>query len=175
EGVVLLQASPRLGRLPVGALANMLNQGILPRRTIRQVAIALASDGIDPFIPAVGVAPRIETEREAGVRAEEFEIIGVGAFRGDRLVEFATLEQARGVAWLVDEAPFAVRTGPRAHEGGRAAGQAQRREVPRGEALMRRGAAAGSGRGGLGGGIKAPNQISPQLLRTPVELRPEVK
>lgn len=175
EGVVLLQASPRLGRLPVGALANMLNQGIVPRRTIRQVAIALASDGIDPFIPAVGLAPRIETEREAGVRAEEFEIIGVGVFRGDRLVGFATLEQARGLAWLVDEAPFAVATIPWPPEGGPASPQAQRPDVSPEEALIRRDAPPGSGPAGLGGGIKEPNQISPQVLRTRVQLRSEVK
>ncbi|OUM93546.1 MAG: hypothetical protein BAA04_00980 [Firmicutes bacterium ZCTH02-B6] len=175
EGATLLRAAPRLGRLPVSALANMLHQRIVPTRTIRQVAIALASDGIDPFIPAVGLAPRIETELEAGVRAQEFELEGVGIFRGDRLVGFATLEQARGLAWLVNEAPFAVATIQWPPEGGPPSPPAARPDVSPEEALIQRDAPPGFGPDALGGGLKEPNQISPQVLRAKVDLRSEIK
>src|SRR5690606_2081184 len=48
-------------------------------------------------------------------------------------------------------------------------------DVSPGEALIRRDAPPGSGPAGLGGGIKEPNQISPQVLRTRVRLRSEIK
>ena len=97
EAAALLQAAPRLGRLPVAALASTLEQKIVPIRSIREVAIALVSEGVDPFIPAVGLTSRIETQLEPGAPTQEFELIGAGIFRGDRLVGFAPLDL--GAAW----------------------------------------------------------------------------
>jgi len=175
EGATLLRAAPRLGRLPVGALSNMLHQRIVPVRTIREVAIALASEGIDPFIPAVGLAPRIETELEAGTRAQEFELMGVGIFRGDRLVGFAPLEYARGLAWLVNEAAFAVATIKWPPEDGPPSPRLEESDVSPEEALIIRDAPPDMGPARLGSGLREPGRISPQVLRARVEMRAEIQ
>lgn len=175
EAAVLLRAAPRFGRLPVSALTNLLYQRIVPVRTIREVAIALAAEGIDPFMPAVGLAPRIETELEAGVRAQEFELEGVGIFRGDRLVGFAPLNLARGLAWLVNEAPLSVATIPWPPRDDEPSPPVERPDVSPEEARVVRDAPPGTGPEGLGSGLREPNQISPQVLRAQVELRSEIE
>ena len=175
EAAELLRAAPRLGRLPVSALANMLHQRIVPVRSIREVAIALASDGVDPFIPAVGLTQRIETELEAGVRAQEYELTGVGIFRGDRLVGFAPLDVARGLAWLVDDPPFAVATIPWPPEPDQPAPPLERPDVSPEEALIRRDAPPALGPARLGSGLKEPNRISPLVLRARVNVQAEIQ
>lgn len=174
EASILLRAAPRLGRLPVSALSNILNQQIVPVRSIREVAIALVSEGIDPFVPAVGLTQRIETELEAGVRAQEFELQGVGIFRGDRLVGFAPLELARGLAWLVDEAPFAAATIPWPPPGGLPSPPLRPSDLSPEEMMIQRDAPPGFPEG-PGQGLLAPNKITPMVLRGQVSFHTEVK
>lgn len=175
EGARLLRAAPRLGRLPVLALANTLGQRIVPQREIRQVAIALAAEGMDPFIPAVGLVPRIETQLEAGTRAQEYELTGVGIFRGDRLVGFAPLDLARGLAWLVDEAPFAAATIEWPPETGAPSPQLERTDLSPSEALIEREAPPGTGPGSPGSGLKEPNHITPLIVRARVHFHTEIQ
>lgn len=174
EGAALLRAAPRLGRLPVAALANTLNQRIVPLRDIRQVAIALASEGVDPFIPAVGLTSRIETQLEMGTPAQEFALTGVGIFRGDRLVGFAPLDTARGLAWLVDQAPFAAATIEWPPEG-EPSWQLKASSLSPEEAFIQGEAPPGTGPGSPGAGLKAPNQITPLILRARVHSWAEIR
>lgn len=175
EASTLLRAAPRLGRLPVSALANTLHQKIVPVRTVREIAIALVSEGIDPFVPAVGLARRIETELEAGARAQEYEITGVGIFRGDKLVGFAPLDLARGLAWLVDEAPFAAVTIPWPPKPDDRPKPREASDLPLEERMIESESPPGTGPAGPGGGLKDPNQITPLVLRARVNLSTEVK
>jgi len=174
EAAALLQAAPRLGRLPVAALASTLEQKIVPIRSIREVAIALVSEGVDPFIPAVGLTSRIETQLEPGAPTQEFELIGAGIFRGDRLVGFAPLDLARGLAWLVDEAPFAVATIEWPPEGESSPREA-RPDVSPPEAAAERDAPPGSRQPSPGQGMREPNQISPLVLRAHVQFHTEIE
>lgn len=166
EGATLLRAAPRLGRLPVLALTNILHQQIVPARSIREVAIALAAEGMDPFLPAVGLVRRIETELEPGARAQEFEITGVGIFRGDRLVGFAPLDLARGLAWLVGEMPFAAATIEWPPNQGEPSPQLERTDLSPPEAAIEREAPPGTGPGSPGSGLERPNQITPLIVRS---------
>lgn len=175
EGSTLLRAAPRLGRLPVLALVNTLHQKIVPPRDLRQVAIALAGEGVDPFIPAVGLAPRIETQLEEGVRAQEFELTGVGIFRGDRLVGFAPLDLARGLAWLVNEAPFAAATIQWPPDRGSPAPPLEESDLSPSEALIEGEAPPGFGPASPGSGLKGPNYITPLIVRTRVNFHTEIR
>lgn len=175
EAAALLRAAPRLGRLPVSALSNVLNQQIVPLRSIREVAIALVSEGMDPFLPAVGLTERIETELEAGVRAQEFELEGVGIFRGDQLVGFVPLDLARGLAWLVNEAPFAAATIQWPPEGGPPSPSVRESDLSPEERFIQREAPPRMGPAGLGEGMRAPNQITPQVVRARVNFHTRVQ
>lgn len=175
EGRALLAAAPRLGRLPSAALINLIYQQIVPPRNIREVAIALATEGIDPFLPLITLTSRTETELEQGRSAQEFEIGGIAAFRGDRLVGFASLSEARGLAWLIDKAPFATATIEWPPPGEEHDSPVKPSDLSPVERLIDADAPPGEGPGRPGGGLREPNQISPMVIRGRVDLHPRVE
>lgn len=175
EGRELLTASPRLGRLPSTALTNLLYQMIVPPRNIRQVAIALASEGIDPFLPWITVTRRTETQLDPGAAGQEFEIRGIAVFRGDRLAGFVPLAEARGLSWLVDEVPFAtatIRWPPPGEEGD---APREPSDLAPAERSIQQAMPPGPGPDRPGGGLREPSQISPLVIRGSVDLRSRVE
>ena len=171
----ILRASPSLEKLPSAALRNLLNQRIVPSRSVRKFAIALIQEGVDPFLPVVELAERTEPQFPgAGTGAEtgpsrtegEFEITGIAVFRDDRLVGFVPREVARGLAWLIDEvtpSTTSIEWPPRG----------------RTEAGVPPGSTAGDGTGGSGGShtSESPgsNLLSQMLLHAKTRLTPEVR
>lgn len=175
EGRALLLASPRLGRLPSAALTDLLYQRIVPHRNIREVALALATEGVDPFMPVVELTRRIETELEEGIRPEEFEISGVAVFRGDRLAGFTSLAEARGLAWLVNEAPFSTATISWPPPGENDGAPVKPSDLSEAERAIQKEFPPGTGPERPGGELREPNQISPLVIRGRVERRARVE
>ncbi len=175
EGRALLSAAPRLGRLPSAALANLLYQLIVPPRNIRQVAIALAMEGIDPFVPLITLTQRTETELEPGTAAQEFEIEGIAVFRGDRLAGFVPLSEARGLAWLVNEVPFATATIQWPPAGQEDDPPEHPSDLSPTERRIQVDFPPAPGPEHPGGGMREPGQISPLVIRGNTDLRARVE
>ena len=175
EGRALLSASPRLGRLPSVALTNLLYQQIVPPRNVRQVAIALESEGIDPFVPLIALTKRVETGLEPGMPAQEFEIDGVAVFRGDRLAGFVPLSESRGLSWLVNEVPFATVTIQWPPSGEEDETPLTPPDQSPTENLSQQDFPPGPGLHRPGGGMREPSQISPLVVRGEVDLSARVE
>jgi len=182
RAVELLRAAPRFERLPATAIAHLLNERIVPNRTVRQVAMSLVAEGVDLFLPLVGIAERVEPVHGATAGAAsapatspgEFEIMGIGIFQEDRLVGFAPVEAARGLAWIINQTATSTATvewpppgepvkpvpAPRS---GHAGASDNPNEPP------------GTGPASPGGGLNRPNQISTILLRETTRIRADVE
>jgi len=183
EGAELLKVAPRLEKLPSTALSILLYQSILPTRTVRELLLALTSQGTDLFLPAVGIAERSEpgvqgghgsqTERQSG---HEFEMIGIGIFRGDRLVGFASRESARGLAWLINEVTEATTTiewPPKQRPEVRP--EDPESELSEREELTQSDAPPGSDRSGPSAGLSQADGISSLLVRGNAKRRVELE
>lgn len=183
NAVELLRAAPRFEKLPATALATLLYQRVVPTRTVREVAISLVGDGLDLFLPTVGIAKRIEPERGDGQATSgadpptspgEFEITGVGIFRDDRLVGFTSREAARGLAWLLNRVPVSTTTLEWPPAGPPVERIPESQRAPQSDGLEQD-QPPGTGPDSPGAGLNRPNQISPILLRGSSRIHSEVR
>ena len=164
----LLLAATRLTKLPARSLINLLSHGIVPTRTVRDVALAMQLEGMDPFVPTIELASPSNAPSAGGQisNTQEFEVTGVAIFQGDRLVGFAPLAVARGVAWLINRIPEATATIPWTQVQDPQAGRPVKESdlSPLEDELINN-APPGTGPGGVGSGLKNPAQISPFVVR----------
>ncbi|HET7558722.1 MAG TPA: Ger(x)C family spore germination C-terminal domain-containing protein [Limnochordia bacterium] len=113
----LLQARPRLESLPGAALRALIGQKIVPEMSILRLDLQIDKPGVDPAVPWIEIntltdaldgsqaadpgAKGTSKETEAPAAKEAFRLAGVGLFKGDRLVSFMDLHDARGLGWTL--------------------------------------------------------------------------
>ena len=177
----LLRADPSFESLPANALSNLLTQRVVPQRTIKDIAISLVGVGIDPFIPVVGLADRVEPlspgmhiDDSTGPQrtGSEFEITGIAIFRDDRMVGFVPRDVARGVSWLINDVATVTTSipwPPKETTEERVPGAPQERDP------IEQDRPPGHGPESPGAGMHQPSQISQIILRAESKIAIEVR
>lgn len=173
----LLIKLPELEPIPASAIVGLLEQGIVPIRTVRELLITLVTEGIDPFLPYVGLTNRLQLEGETSgqqgidTSTAEFEIMGIGVFQDGKLVGFVNRYEARGLAWILNEVKSGLTTTvtwPTSW------GHTRPSDLSPDEHLIMHDEPPTPDGPGPGFGLREPNKISTRILRSITQVNPVI-
>lgn len=94
KGIELLTAQPQFERFSGEAIRELVKAGTIPV-TIKDLSQNVSSIGLDPILPVL-----IPVDSQPKGDSKEIEMVGVGIFRGDKLVKIQDLSALSAMKWF---------------------------------------------------------------------------